>query len=195
MSPSELLMGRKLRTQLPILSENLEQTDQEEQLQGAEKKEEHYRMKQAMNFDDRHKTKLLPQLQRGDNVWIRNQDRDGVVVEKSNNPRSDVVETEKGRIPRNRSALVETPQKKTADSELKTKEKCRSTKTPHHRNVETISLFNLYYMNTLYEHFISKTQATSKGDSITSFMFIVVYYVLAISCLFQFSSYLEGDVV
>ena len=68
LSPSELLMGRKLRTQLPILSENLEQTVQDEQLQGAEKKEEHYRMKQAMKFDDRHKTKLLPQLQRGDNV-------------------------------------------------------------------------------------------------------------------------------
>ena len=41
-------------------------------------------------------------------MWIRDQERDGTVVEKTANPRSYLVETEKGIVRRNRSALVST---------------------------------------------------------------------------------------
>ena len=47
-------------------------------------------------------------LRKGDNVWVQDQERDGIVVEKTSCPRSYLVETEKGIIRRNRSALVST---------------------------------------------------------------------------------------
>ena len=108
LSPAELLMGRKLRTSLPMLPSKLASNIQKETVEEAERKETRYRDKQAENFNRRHRTSLLPQLRRGENVWIRDQERDGTVVEKTANPRSYLVETEKGIVRRNRSALVST---------------------------------------------------------------------------------------
>ena len=103
-------------------------------IKDAEEKESRYREKQAENFNSRHKTSLLPQLQRGDDVWIRDQGRTGTVVDKSNSPRSYLVETEKGVVRRNRSALTSTtPSKSNVSVENEThvfRRSSRITKAP-----------------------------------------------------------------
>ena len=45
-------------------------------------------------------------LQPGDDVWVRDQDRYGTIVEREPQPRSYHVSTPKGTVRRNRSALV-----------------------------------------------------------------------------------------
>ena len=45
-------------------------------------------------------------LQPGDDVWVRDQDRYGTIVERAPQPRSYLVSTPKGTVRRNRSALV-----------------------------------------------------------------------------------------
>ena len=100
-------MGRKLRTPLPMMPAKVDQKVPKEALEEAEEREANYREKQAKTFDEKHRSILLPQLCKGDNVWVRDQERDGI-VEKTSSPRSYLVETEKGIIRQNRSALVST---------------------------------------------------------------------------------------
>ena len=107
LSPAELLMGRKLRTQLPMLPSKLENRSLNN-TQKIDEREKRYRENQAEYFNRRHKAALLPQLRRGDDVWVRDQDRDGVVVGQHSNPRSYLIKTENGVVRRNRAALVKT---------------------------------------------------------------------------------------
>ncbi|XP_033639876.1 uncharacterized protein K02A2.6-like [Asterias rubens] len=107
LSPSELLMGRKLKTTLPILPSNLHPKAQQDQT--IRQKEEAYRTKQQHNFNLRHRATTLPTLHPGDSVWIRDQNRQGTILAKSSQPRSYIVETNLGTVRRNRSALVTTP--------------------------------------------------------------------------------------
>ena len=116
LSPSELLMGRRLRTQLPVLPVNLYPNVQTKDRQTVEKKEALYRLNQQHNFDKRHRVQELPTLQPGDQVWIRDQDRHGQILGKTEQPRSYLVSTEKGTLRRNRSALVVTKDPKTEHS-------------------------------------------------------------------------------
>lgn len=91
-SPSELLMGRKLRTTLPITSDHsAERHTNEKDLRARMKK----------NFDERHRAKNLPPLRPGDNIWIPGNRSGGIVLEESN-PRSYTVQTEQGTFRRNR---------------------------------------------------------------------------------------------
>jgi hypothetical protein len=110
LSPSELLMGRRLRTQLPVLPNTLRPRLQDGDLQKVRKREEIYRSNQKRNFDLRHKTRELPTLQSGDKVWIRDQNRNGQILRNANQPRSYIVQTEQGTVRRNRKALVSTSQ-------------------------------------------------------------------------------------
>lgn len=105
LSPSELLMGRKLRTRLPILPEKLQPGIAHEALEKAREKEEKQRSSQTRNYNARHRAKTLPKLQPGDDVWIRDQDRMATVMNKETE-RSFAVKTDKGTIRRNRAALV-----------------------------------------------------------------------------------------
>ncbi|XP_033643379.1 uncharacterized protein LOC117303321 [Asterias rubens] len=107
LSPSELLMGRKLKTTLPILPSNLHPKAQQDQT--IRQKEEAYRTKQQHNFNLRHRAKTLTTLHPGDSVWIRDQNRQETILAKSSQPRSYIVETNLGAVRRNRSALVTTP--------------------------------------------------------------------------------------
>ena len=106
LSPTELLMGRKLKTTLPILPSNLHPKAQHDQV--IRQKEEAYRTKQQHNFNLRHRATNLPTLHRGDSVWIRDQDSQGTILAKASQPRSYIVETNHGTVRRNRSALVTT---------------------------------------------------------------------------------------
>ena len=71
LSPSELLMGRRLRTQLPTHPENLYPKVQVKERQTVEMKERSYRSNQQLNFNKRHRARELPTLHPGDHVWVR----------------------------------------------------------------------------------------------------------------------------
>ena len=77
LSPSELLMGRRLRTQLPVLPSTLVPRNLLREREEVAKKEEIYRSNQKNNFDRRHQVHELPDLRTGESVWIRDQDRLG----------------------------------------------------------------------------------------------------------------------
>ena len=108
LSPSELLMGRRLRTQLPIHPNNLYPNVQPKERQTVETKERSYRLNQQLSFNKRHRAVELPTLHPGDHVWVRDQDRHGLILGKTEQPRSYLVDTNKGTLRRNRSALVVT---------------------------------------------------------------------------------------
>ena len=108
LSPSQLLMGRRLRTRLPIIPSTLLPGVTGRDLHNAKAREAVQRAKQQQQFNSRHRAKDLTPLQPGDNVWVRDQDRYGTVVERAPQPRSYLVQTPKGVIRRNRSALVTT---------------------------------------------------------------------------------------
>ncbi|KAL9987332.1 hypothetical protein ACROYT_G001621 [Oculina patagonica] len=61
---------------------------------------------QRKSFNQRHRAKELPAVTAGDSVWIRDQNRLGKIQGRTQHPRSFLIETEKGTIRRNRSALI-----------------------------------------------------------------------------------------
>ena len=108
LSRSQLLMGRRLRTRLPVIPSTLLPGVTGRDLHNAKAREAVHRAKQQQQFNNRHRAKDPTPLQPGDNVWVRDQDRYGTVVERAPQPRSYLVQTPKGVISRNRSALVTT---------------------------------------------------------------------------------------
>ena len=136
LTPSEILMGRKLKTPLPILPQKLMPAVTKDKLESAVQKDESNRMKQKQWYDNRYRAKDLPVLQPGDSVWIRDQNRDGIVVQKHANPRSYVVQTDEGTVRRNRSALQSCDQ----DSEnVGVPQSPRNVNSPSPRNVNSSS--------------------------------------------------------
>ena len=105
LSPSELLMGRRLRTGLPTLPAMLQPSLKEDDRERVAKKENTYRENQARTFNLRHRVQDLAKLPVGDRVWVKDQNREGVITGKPQ-LRSYTLETNNGIIRRNRSALV-----------------------------------------------------------------------------------------
>lgn len=113
LSPSELLMSRRLRTRLPTIPEVLQPKEVDREEVG--RKEEVYREKYAKSYDSCHKVISLPALEEGDDVFIRDQQKFGRVQERLSSPRSYQVLTETGAsIRRNRRSLIHTGRKATA---------------------------------------------------------------------------------
>lgn len=106
-SPSQLLMGRQLRTCLPVPPSSLLPHGLD--IPTLQQREEIYRAAQTANFDRRHRARVLPPLAVDDRVWVRDVDRLGTVLQYTDNPRSFIVKTEKGTIRRNRAGLVLLP--------------------------------------------------------------------------------------
>ena len=73
-----------------------------------EAKERSYRLNQQLSFNKHHRVVELPTLHPGDHVWVRDQDRHGLILGKTEQPHSYLVDTNKGTLRRNRSALVVT---------------------------------------------------------------------------------------
>ena len=88
LSPSQLLMGRRLPTRLPVIPSTLLPGVTGRDLHNAKTREAVQRAKQQQQFNSRHRAKDLTPLQPGDNVWVRDQDRYGTVVERAPQPRS-----------------------------------------------------------------------------------------------------------
>ena len=108
LSPAELLMGRKIRTLVPTLPENLEPEwlDRDDVCLTDSKHKERYKS----CYDRKHSVSPLPELQTGDTVRIKT-DKDklwlthGTIRQADPKSRSYTVETPKGSYRRNRRHL------------------------------------------------------------------------------------------
>lgn len=107
-SPAELLMGRRIRTTVPMTAKQLEPKVPE--VKTVRKREEQSRKDQKYHYDKRHRARDLPELREGDRVWIIDLRRYGRVKEKHSSPRSYIIERARRTIQRNRFHLVKTNQ-------------------------------------------------------------------------------------
>lgn len=107
-SPAELLMGRKLRTTLPVMQSVL--TPRWPNLEKLQEKEVANRERMKRNHDERHAAQALPTLKPDAQVYVRDMDVEGTVKKVANTPRSYQVQTPKGMLRRNRAHLVELPE-------------------------------------------------------------------------------------
>ncbi|UYV81368.1 hypothetical protein LAZ67_20000963, partial [Cordylochernes scorpioides] len=102
-SPAELLMGRKLRTTLPIAPENLNPRLVDSQT--LKRKEGRRRKDMKSRYDRRCGATDMEELSEGDTVWITDMRTWGIVKQKASTPRSYMVDTPVGNLRRNRFHL------------------------------------------------------------------------------------------
>ncbi|UYV61036.1 K02A2.6-like, partial [Cordylochernes scorpioides] len=102
-SPAELLMGRKLRTTLPIAPGNLNPKLVDSQT--LKRKEGRRRKDMKSRYDRRCGATDMEELSEGDTVWITDMRTWGIVKQKASTPRSYMVDTPVGTLRRNRFHL------------------------------------------------------------------------------------------
>lgn len=108
-SPAELLMGRKLKTNVPTLPGSL-QPNWEYQHQYRQNNEV-IRKREATHYNKRRRVKDRPPLKPGTVVQIRQgSQQHGTIVEASNAPRSYIVQTAKGSVRRTKAHLQAIPE-------------------------------------------------------------------------------------
>ena len=101
-SPSQLLMGRTLRSTIPQLQTHfVPQLPNPAQLREKEQKAK----QQQKNFDYCHKSRNLKPLKEGETVWMSDRKESGTVTRKVA-PRSYLVQTFEGEYRRNRKCLI-----------------------------------------------------------------------------------------
>ena len=109
-SPSELLMGRKLRTTVPIIRKQLVPHIPDPALVRQRDEKE----KKTESFNKRHRVQELPELDPGDIVWVPDRNAEATVMEQTDN-RSYEVQTDEGRYRRNRRDIVELPRQEPSE--------------------------------------------------------------------------------
>ena len=93
LSPAELLMGRKLRTTVPMTSQQLKpKLLNSSQLQ---RKERETRKKKKISFDKCHRARHLKLLKPGDIVWLPEMQKKARVIRQTRN-RSYIIQTDDG---------------------------------------------------------------------------------------------------
>ena len=105
-SPGELLMCRKLRSTVP--STRSQRVPKLPDFVSLRKKEEELKKRQKENFDQHHGVRALPQLTRGETVWVADRASEGIVDEEVA-PHSYDVTTGDGTYRRNRRDLITLP--------------------------------------------------------------------------------------
>ena len=105
-SPAELLMGRKLRTTVPIIPEQLKPKLPD--LAALKDTEQRARNKMKQDHDTHHRVRSLSVLSPGTKVWVPDQRLYGTIVA-SPRPRSYLVETPFRQIRRNRRSVNPLP--------------------------------------------------------------------------------------
>ena len=110
-SPSELLMGRRIRTLIPVFHTQL--TPKWPDMERLQTTKAETRQKQKANFDQRHRAIQLSPLDTDTPLYVKGMDVTGTLSGTANTPRSYIIDTEKGAIRRNRSHLVPLPDHKT----------------------------------------------------------------------------------
>ncbi len=110
LSPAELCMGRRLRTSIPQATKQM--MPEWQYLEEFREKNKEYKKTQKHNFDKRHRTRDLPEIPEGSQVWIKSEKQpiEGTVLSSAGQPRSYVVDTPTGQLHRNRSHLKIIPQ-------------------------------------------------------------------------------------
>ena len=107
LSPGELLMGRRLRTDVPQVANQL--VPNWPHLQGFAEKDKHFKEQQKEHYDRRHRVKSAEQFPADTDVWANTQGKQvpGTIVANSNAPRSYIVSTPSGEVRRNRYHITE----------------------------------------------------------------------------------------
>ena len=105
LSPAELLMGRRLRTDVTQVA-NLLIPDWPH-LQGFEEKDKVYKQQQKERYDSRHRIRPVTPLPDDVDVWINVQGRDiaGRIDSRHPNLRSYVIDTPTGQVRQNHSQI------------------------------------------------------------------------------------------
>ncbi|XP_040360986.1 uncharacterized protein LOC121048573 [Ixodes scapularis] len=103
-SPAQLLMGRSLRTRLPVPTATL--VPGSPLAADFHRRDTAQRRRKRQDFDRRHAAHALHPLGEGESVWIRDADCAGTVLSPARRPRSYVVHTDAGALVRNRRHLV-----------------------------------------------------------------------------------------
>ena len=116
MSPLQLLMGRRTRTQLPVNESLLKPSHDSRKVQSALKK------KQDIQKDSYDRgAKPLPELNPGDQIRVRNENlwEPGMVQSKADTPRSYNISTDRGQqLRRNRRHLMKTTENRVPEPDV-----------------------------------------------------------------------------
>ena len=126
-SPSELLMGRLLRSTIPITKSQRQPRVIDPQL--VKRKDEENKARQKNNFDSRRGARELPSLQTGDLVWLPDREVEGEVQQEVA-PQSYLVESADGTYRRNRRHITQLPDRPQVDSEQTNSEQTASSTGP-----------------------------------------------------------------
>lgn len=103
-SPSELLQGRRLRTPVPAHPSLLQPSWPD--LAAFTGQDQQSKQKQKAHFDTRHRAKLLPVLNPGDCVWVRDSNSKGTVRREADTTQSYFVDIGGRIVRRNRRDLT-----------------------------------------------------------------------------------------
>ena len=122
LSPAELLMGRRVRTDVPITGSLL--TPQWKYIQEFRDLDKEKKRRQKRDFDQRHRTRPLPDIPDDTNVWVTTGDNPvpARTIQHANTPRSYIVSTPHGNIRRNRSQVNVAPAANPQDPPLPTRD-------------------------------------------------------------------------
>ncbi|XP_061906727.1 uncharacterized protein K02A2.6-like isoform X2 [Entelurus aequoreus] len=102
-SPAQLLMGRQIRSDIPQVPAALR--PRWPGIRQFRKEERRAKEKQQRRYNQRHRVRVLPQLQSGQEVWLPKENKHGTVVQKASTPRSYIINTEEGSLRRNRTHM------------------------------------------------------------------------------------------
>ena len=114
-SPAELLMGRRIRSTLPQVRQQLiPGWNYMEEVQQADKC---HKLCQKKNYDHRHKARELPPITCDTEVWVKSGDTPvrGTIQDKLDTPRSYLVNTPTGTHRRNRYHLAPVPPEQSSE--------------------------------------------------------------------------------
>ena len=106
LSPAELLMGRRIRTDVPQMRKLL--IPDWPHTRDFKTLNEKYKEGQKRHYDQRHRARLLPELPEDTPVWVHTQGKQvaGKIVRQADTPRSYLVNTPGRDLRRNRSHLT-----------------------------------------------------------------------------------------
>ena len=104
-SPAELLMGRSIRSTLPLTKNNL--IPEWSYIPQFKKDNEVFKQNQKRDHDQRHRVKSLPAIPDNTDVWVTSGSNPvpGTTVTSADTPRSYIIQTQSGDIRRNRRHL------------------------------------------------------------------------------------------
>ena len=109
LSPAELLMGRRVRANIPVLNSQLK--PEWKFLEEFCRKNQAFKDRQKRNYDRQHGVQTLPPISDDSGVWITSGDQPvtGRVVSPADTPWSYIVETPSGQVRWNRQHLNRMP--------------------------------------------------------------------------------------